>query len=224
MSPAPTIAFDVLGTMFSLDRTRRELAEVGAPEDTLELWFSQMLRDAFALSHAGDYRPMREVLEATLKRLFTNLGIEVDSGSVGRVMASFGELDPVPDAEEACQKLAGAGWRLVTLTNGSEDLTRRLLSRAGLEPLFAAVLSCDVVRKTKPHPDVYRMAKEHADGELWLIAAHAWDVMGAARAGLRTVWVSALEKEYPAAIFPQPDIVAPGLAGAADRLLEASRS
>jgi 2-haloacid dehalogenase len=222
MSPGPTAAFDVLGTMFSLDRPRRELAGAGAPPDALELWFSQMLRDAFALSHAGGYRPMREMLEATLRRVLATLGVEAGPATVERVMAAFGELDALPGAEEACRKLAGAGWKLITLTNASAEATRRLLSRAGLESLFAEMLSCDVIEKTKPHPDVYGLAKERADGELWLIAAHGWDVMGAARAGLKTVWISNLETEYLAGVFPEPDIVVPGLVEAADRLLEAT--
>jgi 2-haloacid dehalogenase len=224
MSTGPTAAFDVLGTMFSLDRPRQELAGAGAPPEALELWFAQMLRDAFALSHAGGYRPMREMLEATLGRILAQAGMEARPATVERVMAAFGELDPLPGAGEACRRLAGAGWKLITLTNAGTEATRRLLSRAGLEPLFAEMLSCDMIEKTKPHPDVYGLAKEHAVGELWLIAAHGWDVMGAARAGLKTVWISHPETEYLADVFPEPDIVVPGLIEAADRLLEATRT
>ena len=63
-----TVVFDIIGTCFSLDSPRRRLAELGAPEHALELWFAQTLRDAIALSHAGRYRPLRDVLRAELPR------------------------------------------------------------------------------------------------------------------------------------------------------------
>jgi 2-haloacid dehalogenase len=63
-----TVSFDIIGTCFSLDLPRTRLVELGAPAHALQLWFAQTLRDAFALSHAGGYRPLKEVLEAELPR------------------------------------------------------------------------------------------------------------------------------------------------------------
>jgi 2-haloacid dehalogenase len=211
----PTVAFDVIGTLFSLDRPRDRLVALGAPPDALELWFAQALRDAFAFSHAGGYRPLKEFLEAALPRTLDSVGVDTTEESAADVMAAFGELDPVEGAEEACSVLFDAGWRIITLTMGGEEATRRLLSRAGLEDRFSAFLSCDRIGKTKPHPDVYEMARREAGlGALWLIAAHAWDVAGASRAGLRTCWVDHLEKRY-LPIYPEPDVRASGLVEAA---------
>ena len=68
-----TIAFDIIGTCFNLSVPRRRLKELGAPDETLELWFAQTLRDAFALSHAGGYRPLKELLSAELPRTLAKL-------------------------------------------------------------------------------------------------------------------------------------------------------
>lgn len=87
------------------------------------------------------------------------------------------------------EALSEAGWRVITLTNGREEFTRGLLEGAGFGNRFVASLSCDAIRKTKPHPDVYDMAKREATGEVWLVAGHAWDVAGASAAGLRTAWI-----------------------------------
>ncbi|HYV02062.1 MAG TPA: hypothetical protein VEM93_06960 [Actinomycetota bacterium] len=46
----PTVAFDVIGTLFTLERPRRRLADRGAPEHSLDLWFAQTLRDAVGRS------------------------------------------------------------------------------------------------------------------------------------------------------------------------------
>jgi 2-haloacid dehalogenase len=209
------VAFDIIGTLFTLDRPRDRLIALGAPRETLELWFAQALRDAFAWSHAGGYRPLKEFLEAALSRTLDSVGVEATEGKAAHVMAAFAELDPVDGAEEACSILFDAGWRIIALTNGSEESTRRLLSRAGLEDRFSAFLSCDRIEKTKPHPDVYEMAKQEAGaGALWLIAAHAWDIAGASRAGLWTCWVEHLEKRY-LSVYPEPDVRASGVVEAA---------
>lgn len=186
----PVAVFDVIGTLFSLDRAREALSALGAPSTALDLWFAQSLRDAFAWSHAGHYRPLKDVLEAELPRTLGQLGVDVGSSESEVVMRTIAGLDPVRGAAEACGKLAGRGWRLMALTNGGEASTRELLARSELDGYFTDVLSCDAVRKTKPHPDTYRMATDRTDArEVWMVTAHAWDVAGAHVAGLLTAWV-----------------------------------
>ncbi|MBD1934671.1 MULTISPECIES: hypothetical protein [Cyanophyceae] len=105
MNTKGTVVFDIIGTCFSLDKPRQRLVELGAPSHALELWFAQTLRDAFALSHAGSYRPLKEVLEAELPRTLKVLGIEADvqmrrtrsrPASLTHVVNAFSELEPQP--------------------------------------------------------------------------------------------------------------------------------
>lgn len=215
-----TVVFDIIGTCFSLDLPRQRLVELGAPDYTVQLWFAQTLRDAFALSHAGGYRPLKEVLEAELPRTLKMIGVEASSVELSRVVTSFAELEPQPGALEAFRILSEAGWKLVALTNGSEDSTRKLLERAGALQRFGSILSCDAIQKTKPHPDVYDLPKQDADGDVWMVAVHAWDIAGAARAGLRTAFITQEEKEY-LSIYPQPELVTSDLILAASKIVEA---
>ena len=217
-----TVVFDIIGTCFSLDLPRQRLVELGAPAYTVQLWFAQTLRDAFALSHAGGYRPLKEVLEAELPRTLKMIGIEASSVELSRVVTSFAELEPQPGALEAFRILVEAGWKLVALTNGSEDSTRKLLERAGALQRFGSILSCDAIQKTKPHPDVYDLPKQDAEGDVWMVAAHAWDIAGAARAGLRTAFITQEEKDY-LSIYPQPELVTSDLVLAARKIVEAYR-
>lgn len=217
-APGKSVVFDVIGTLFSLDRLRAELRELHAPDGALELWFGQSLRDFFAVSHAGGYVPLEQVLEAALPRALATLDVDVDAGRAGQVVAAMAELELAPGGREATAALRDAGCALVALSNGSLEATTGLLRRAGLLDAFAAVRSCDEIAVSKPAPAAYALARERADGELWMVAAHAWDIAGAARAGLRTAWVSAVEGEYLAA-YPPPDVVAGDLAEAAAALL-----
>ena len=220
MKTRGTVAFDIIGTCFSLDLPRTRLIEIGAPSHTLQLWFAQTLRDAFALSLAGGYRPLVEVLEAELPRTLKMVGISASSVQLSRLVNSFTELEPSPGALEAFEIIARSGWKLVALTNGSEDSTRKLLERAGVKQLFASILSCDAVQKTKPHPDVYAMPLQNAEGDVWMVAVHAWDIAGAAKANLRTAFITQEEKDY-LSIYPQPEVIASNLVDAANKIVEA---
>lgn len=90
MESKGTVAFDIIGTCFSLEKPRQRLLELGTPTYALELWFAQTLRDAIAFSHAGGYQPLKEVLIA-LPRSLKLLNIEADTMQVSRVVDSFTE-------------------------------------------------------------------------------------------------------------------------------------
>jgi len=219
---APTVVFDVIGTLFSLNRLRPPLRRLGAPDAALEIWFAQSLRDFFAYSHAGGYVPLAEVLDAALPRTLATLGVEASDAERARVMDSLAELDPGPGAAEACTTLTGAGCRLVALTNGGPDMATGLLERSGLYGHFAAIHSCDEVQTSKPARVVYEMVQRPEGEETWMVAAHAWDVAGARLAGLRGAWVGTSEVDYLAA-YPPPDVEGSDLADAARKLLAVSK-
>jgi 2-haloacid dehalogenase len=101
MNTKGSVVFDIIGTCFSLDKPRQRLIELGAPPYALQLWFAQTLRDAFARSHAGSYRALKDVLEAELPRTLKVLGIEADSQQRVHIVNSFTELEPQPEALEA---------------------------------------------------------------------------------------------------------------------------
>jgi len=214
-----TVVFDIIGTCFSLDKPRAKLVEFGAPTYALDLWFAQTLRDAFALSHAGGYKPLKQVLEAELPRTMQMLGVDLATTQLASIIESFAELDLQPEALEAFKILNDAGWRLVALTNGSENSTRQLLERANAIDYFDRIFSCDAVEKTKPHLDVYNLVKPNTAIATWMVATHAWDIAGAARAGLKTAFINQQEKGY-LAIYPQPEVIALDLVTAASKIVE----
>lgn len=219
MKTARTVVFDIIGTCFSLSKPKQRLAQLGAPTYAVELWFAQTLRDAFALSHAGSYRPLKEVLEAELPRTLKILGVWADSVQMRDIVASFTQLELQPAALESFKILKEAGCSIVALSNGSEGSTRELLLRAGAIEYFDQIFSCDAVLKTKPHPDAYALVKQDAENDVWMIAAHAWDIVGAARADLRTAFITEQEKDY-LSVYPQPDVIANSLVAAASKIVE----
>ncbi|MBS0418067.1 MAG: haloacid dehalogenase type II [Proteobacteria bacterium] len=215
------IAFDVMETLFSLEKLRIRLAAVGLPADALEVWFPQMLRDAFALEVSGVFHSFREVASSTLTGIALARGRQVGPDPISGVLDGFAELEPHPDVGIAFQRLKDANIRIVTLTNGSAEVTGKLVRRAGLEHLVERHISIDEVRHWKPGREVYLHAARCTGVEprqLALVAAHAWDVHGAACAGLTTAFI-ARGKSYPNIMMP-PGITAATLAEAAEALAQ----
>jgi 2-haloacid dehalogenase len=54
-----------------------------------------------------------------------------------------------------------------------------------------------------------------------MVAAHAWDLHGAHRAGLRTAWVSRQET-HPSTVFDAPDITGVDLRDVAGQIAESA--
>ena len=212
--------FDIIGTCFSLDILQQQLMELGAPTHAVELWFASTLRDAFALSHAGGYQPLKEILAAQLPRTLKSLHVESNSAQRSQIREKLSQLELNDGAAAAFKLLTEAGWKIVALTNGSESATRKLLERAGVQQYFSEVYSCDAIALTKPHPDVYKMVPLDNLERSWLIAAHAWDIAGAIRVGMKTAFVTQLEKDY-LEVYPQPQIIAEDLLEAARQIINA---
>ena len=113
-----------------------------------------------------------------------------------------------------------AELRVVTLTNGSAQVTDSLLRRAGLRAYVEQVLSVDDVRRWKPSPEIYRHAARSCHvppDQVALVAAHSWDTHGARNAGLTTGWVSRLETHDPD-IFDPADVTGDDLVSVVEGL------
>ncbi len=221
----PTVvAFDVVGTLFSLDPVAARLTDAGLPEGALGEWFARFLRDAMALDAAGIYVPFREVATATLEAMLVEQGQAASRATIDSVLRAFAELPAHPDVRPAFQRLKDAGVRIVTLSNGGATATRGLLVRSKVNDFVERIFSIDDVKHRKPRREVYLHAATVMGlppQEIALVAAHAWDILGASRAGLLTGWVARKEKKFHGAMGAPSvsaqdltDVVASLLAGA----------
>jgi 2-haloacid dehalogenase len=189
------VLFDVLGTLFSLDPLQKKLRP-----PALEAWFERLLHSATSLTLAGRFEPFSDVAESTLKTTIAKLGLKQDPRVI---LDALDRLPPDAQAAAAFDRLEQANVLIGVLTNGGENQTRRLLESAGLEERVAELVSVEEVELYKPHPAVYRHAAERLGVDpkaVTLIAAHAWDVVGAKQAGLDAIWIDGLEREWP---FPR---------------------
>lgn len=116
----------------------------------------------------------------------------------------------VPDARvvAAVERLRRSGLRLAVVTNGSSSNQRAKLSRSGVEALLDAVVVSGEVGLSKPDPAIFARALDALDVSpteaVFVGDDPRRDIVGAARAGLQTVWVSHGQAWPQGPDFPPP--------------------
>ena len=211
-------------TLFDLNGTLLEPGGVGAP---LGLGRGESLRaldDAILASMAdtlsGGYRPLPDLLRSALGRRAKIAG--GDLSMLDEAMERAARMPPHSGAGEALERLRSAGLEVGVLTNSATAAAEEALVAAGLREPVSFVVGTDDVRAFKPDPRVYRRGLEAAGtdpAEACMVAAHWWDLLGAARVGMRTAWVAHKELLLPD-IAPEPDARGDDLASAAAAILE----
>ncbi len=202
------LLFDVNETLSDLSPMGDRFVEVGLPADLAPTWFAGLLRDGFAVTITGRPASFKEI-GADVMRALVSGNPDVDAErAIEHVLGAFTELDVHPDVVDGLRALGESGLRMATLTNGAAAIAETLLAKAGVGEVMERFLSVDDAGIWKPHPDAYGYALatlgSDADATM-LVAAHPWDIDGAARAGLSTAFVNRGAKPYPAH-FERPDV------------------
>ena len=202
------IVFDVNETLSDMSPMGQRFVEVGAPAHLAKLWFATLLRDGFALTAAGDNGTFAGIGAEALRGLFTGMELNMDTDSAAQhVMAGLSSLGLHADVADGVKVLHAAGYRLVTLTNGSTQVAEKLFTDAGIRDSFELLLSVEDAPAWKPGKAAYEYAATAcgtAPGQMLLVAVHPWDIHGASRAGLATAWINRTGGPYPD-YFRAPD-------------------
>lgn len=187
------LVFDVNETLLDLAALDPHFERAFGDASFRRLWFAQMLQNALVSIVTGAYANFTACQAATLEMLSERQGVNVTEEDRRAILDGMQRLPAHPDVRPSLERLRDAGFRLATLTNSTQEVAEAQLAYAGLRDLFEQALSADTVRRLKPAPEPYEMAAAQLGvpiGEVRLIAAHAWDIAGALRAGCAAGFVS----------------------------------
>ena len=213
--------FDVNETLLDLAAMDPHFQRIFGDAGVRLAWFDQMIQSALVATVTGAYHPFGAHAMAALAMTAERAGVELADDDKEAVAAQLRQLPAHPEVVPALRRLRDAGLRLAALTNSTEQVARAQLEHAGLIDLFELVLSADTVGRLKPAPEPYLMTAERLGvtvGEVRLIAAHAWDVAGAARAGCATAFVARPGKVLDP-LVDRPEIIGADLAEVAEAIL-----
>lgn len=186
--------FDAYGTLFDVHAAiGRHRAAAGPDADRMsDIWRTKQLEYTWTLTLSGTYREFWSLTEQALDYALARVP-SVDRSLKPALLESYFRLDAFADARRALGTLKARGEKTGILSNGSPDMLKGAVDAAGLAPLLDAVLSVHPLKMFKPRPEVYALATAEfgcAPGDISFVSSNRWDVMGAAAAGFRTVWVN----------------------------------
>lgn len=217
--------FDVNETLLDLAALDPPFERVFGRPGVRREWFSQLLQSALVATITDAYADFGTIGRAALEIVARRHGLQLGAGDRDAILGTMRSLPPHPDVPAALRRLQAAGLRLAALTNSTDEVARAQLTNAGLAPFFERILSADAVRRLKPAREPYQMAARELGveiGGIRLIAAHAWDVAGALRAGAAAAFVARPGMVLDP-LVPEPDIVGADLGEVAERILATER-
>lgn len=185
--------FDVNETLLDLGALDPHFERAFGDASVRRSWFLQVLQSALVATVTGAYSDFGAVGGAALDMTAERLGVRLSEEDRRSIVGGIRELPPHPEVPAALDLLRDAGLRLAALTNNTAEVAEAQLANAGLSDRFEKILSADTVRRLKPAPEPYRAAAEALGVEtsqVRLVAAHAWDVAGAMRAGCAAAFVA----------------------------------
>jgi 2-haloacid dehalogenase len=219
---ARVCVFDVNETLLDLGALDPHFERAFGDAGVRRVWFSQLLQSALVATVTGAYSDFGQVGGAALEMVAKREGLDLSDEDRQRILGGMRELPPHPEVTESLERLREAGLRLATLTNSTRRVAEDQINNSGLRDYFEQLLSADDVQRLKPAPEPYRMAAESLGvevGGIRLVAAHAWDVAGALRAGCAAAFVARPGMVLDP-LVERPDVVGADLREVADRILE----
>ena len=167
------------------------------------------------LGHSGYLETCRRAFVYCLKKH----NVSYTTESVQEFMQVYKGLRPYDDAIEGLRSLAGR-YRLVALSNGEQWYLEELLGN-NVPVEFDAIISVEQVGAFKPSPGIYRKAMQRLrcePGEIMMVAAHAFDILGAQACGFRAAYVNRYKLPTEDSEY-QPDIIVDDFVELAAKLL-----
>jgi 2-haloacid dehalogenase len=219
---ARVCVFDVNETLLDLGALDPHFERVFGKASARQAWFGQFLALWLTEMLTGEYTNFGTIGGSALEMVAKRQGVDLSDEDKQRILGDMQELPPHPEVEDALGRLRDAGIRLAALTNSTQQVADAQIDNSGLRDYFEQVLSADTVQRLKPAPEPYRMAAESLGvevGQVRLVAAHAWDVVGAMRAGCAAAFVA-----RPGMVLnplaARPDVVGADLREVAAQILE----
>jgi 2-haloacid dehalogenase len=213
--------FDVNETLLDLAALDPLFERIFGDASVRRLWFNQMLQSAFVAIITDAYTTFGEAAGAALRMTEERQGVQISDEDRREILGGLRNLPPHPEVSDSLDRLREVGFRLATLTNSTQEIAEAQIENAGLSDRFEKILSADTAKRLKPAPAPYRMAAralEMPERGMRLVAAHAWDVAGALRAGCAAAFVA---RQPFDPLVEQPDVVGDDLAEVADAIIAA---
>ncbi|WP_322015280.1 haloacid dehalogenase type II [Paraburkholderia sp. J12] len=185
------ITFDCYGTLVDWRAGMRASLEIVSPGNGERLLaLHRKVEGEIEINEA--YRPYREVLAESVRRMAAELGLALAGGNEEILSATMPFWPLYADTNAALLRLKELGYRLAILSNVDRDLISRTLRH--FDVLFDLVVTAQDVRSYKPADAHARFFLERSGVQPgnWVYAAvnNQYDLVAGNRLGAQCIWIN----------------------------------
>lgn len=210
VQPPHAVLFDAYGTLLDVYSVAELIEDLfpGKGQAMSVLWREKQIeytRLVTTCNHGAFYRPFSEVTRSALAFTIKKLACSPEDiwaedeflleyePVIELLLAQYQHLDAFPENMAVLQELKARGIPTGILSNGDADMLQDAVRFAGLGPCLDHVISVDLVRKFKTHPDAYALGEQTLAlpaKEILFVSSNGWDALGATWHGYKTLWVN----------------------------------
>ena len=217
------VAFDYF-VLFNPDSVMAavERSAPGRGREFTNLWRTRQFEYSWLRSITGRYVDFLDITKDALVYTANAMHVEMTAAARQQLLEAYLRLTPWPDTADALRRLRDADVRVITIANFSPTMLRSNAERAGLMPLFDALVSTDANHTYKPDPRSYQLGVDRLKlekREIVFAAFGGWDVAGAKSFGYPTVWVNRFSQPHEE-LGVRPDRTVTDLNGLLDFVLK----
>lgn len=215
------LIFDVNETLLDLTPLKDKINMLLGKPYAFDLWFQTLLHYSLVESLTLNFVGFGKIGMACLEMVAEKFKVPLNKTEATLVLGTMKTLPSHIDVIPGLTQLKTLGYTMVALTNGTKEAAIQQLEYAKLSHFFTTIFSVESVQTYKPHASTYAHVLEtmHVQPEeAMLIAAHAWDTLGAKRAGLTSAFIHRAGKSlYPLA--KKPDLYGKTIEDIAKKLM-----
>jgi 2-haloacid dehalogenase len=197
MNPLETkiqaVVFDAYGTLFDVHSVIALCEELfpGKGAQLSQLWRAKQLEYSWQRSLMQRYKDFWALTEDGLAYACEALKLDCSAAQTAQLMQAYLHLKPYAEVPEVLRSLQHLP--LAILSNGSPAMLEPLVRNAGLQGVFAHVISVDALRCFKPDPRVYQLVPDKLDvpkSSIAFVSSNGWDIAGCGAFGFKPIWVN----------------------------------
>ena len=165
-----------------------------------------------------EHTPYREIGQRAVSLVMDRSGIKYTKDEAKYLVAEIEKLECFPEVPAALEKLH-TKYKLVVLSNGDRDMLETAKQYHKIP--FDKVISVAEANSFKPHVATYTKAAEILGlkmDQILFVANHAFDVIGAKSAGMRTAMINRRDRPFEETPH-KPDITVPSMKDLADAIV-----
>ncbi len=157
---------------------------------------------------AEKYRPYRDVLAETARRVARRFGLAIDRNGGLFLPGSLPDWPLFPDTTAGLRQLSDAGIRIGILSNVDDDLIGATIARIDVPFDSDLVVTAERVASYKPAHGHFVEARRRIGGAPWLHAAQSWfhDVVPCMALDIPVAWVNRKGEPPPGDASPAVEV------------------